>query len=638
MSHRVSALGVVFALFVSLLSGVAATAAGRPDLVVASVGNPPETLEPGWGFIASAKVSNKGGAASKATAVRFYLSLDGTRSADDEVLGSAPVKGIKPKRSASASTAVVIPDSTQLGTYQVVACADDPSKNREANERNNCKAAAGSVEVVAEGPPPNPQSVTPTLDSSAAVTQVVTRKGGELTTTGTNGVTYILTIPNNALLTDEEITMTPLSAVGGLPLTSLIGAVQIEPESVQLLKPATLTIEPVADVPVGEQVGFGAEGTGADFYLDYLAMDASAISLKLTHFSAHGAGRESGGSGAGGRTPTDGEARARDRMSEITREARARGDLTAGDLDALADILGDWFAESVAPNLANGASSNAAADAAISEALSWWKNVELLGLDDALGPELARLKQALKKILEAAIKRAADKCITQNDPEEALNLTKYGKLFEMLGFEGQDVFEKIRKCVRFELKFTSTTTHDVEGEFTYQGLVRVTILLQTEGDPSKLQGFTATATYEKQELAFAHSCAPISGYSFVFAGAAINEAFFGYQLKRDAENDPKPYLSLLFPALPLFDSYTAHIESDQDCISQAFPAITHWGTPFGLLHMNELDLTTGGYLIRDWEVLGGELYAQKVYERTLNQDGAVAGETTKFELFHKPLR
>ncbi len=78
-----------------------------------------------------------------------------------------------------------------------------------------------------------------------------------------------LTTPNSALINDQEVTMVPITQIEGVRLLGgLIGGVQLEPEGLELLTPATLTIT----VPKGhdpkQMVGFGYPGDGDGFYLN----------------------------------------------------------------------------------------------------------------------------------------------------------------------------------------------------------------------------------------------------------------------------------------------------------------------------------------------------------------------------------
>jgi hypothetical protein len=150
--------------------------------------------------------------------------------------------------------------------------------------------------------PANPLSVTPTLDSSHSVKQPISAsKGGTLSATGADGSVFTLVIPPKALLNDELITLTPVSAITGLPVSNgLLAAVQFAPEGLLFQQPATLTIQPAVSVPVGQQVGFGYHGSGAEFHFQPLGL-TQAITFSILHFSGVGVGQ---GTPAADGTPT----------------------------------------------------------------------------------------------------------------------------------------------------------------------------------------------------------------------------------------------------------------------------------------------------------------------------------------------
>ncbi|HET9011130.1 MAG TPA: hypothetical protein VFN38_04910, partial [Gemmatimonadaceae bacterium] len=64
-----------------------------------------------------------------------------------------------------------------------------------------------------------PVTLTPTLDTGAAVAKVITSaRGGTLSATGADGTRYRLSIPEGALLSDAVITLVPIASLKGLPL------------------------------------------------------------------------------------------------------------------------------------------------------------------------------------------------------------------------------------------------------------------------------------------------------------------------------------------------------------------------------------------------------------------------------------
>jgi hypothetical protein len=166
------------------------------------------------------------------------------------------------------------------------------------------KSEAGSSETTIAIPAvsANPLTVAITGDSTKSVTQSIGPTGGTMTATGADGTTYTLTMPENALLSEREITLTPVSSIDNLPLSGgLLGAVQISPE-IEFYNYATLSIQPASAAPANATVvSFAAENTGVEFYLLATAKtatttlqaqqdDAPLPTLRLDRAGTYGAG------------------------------------------------------------------------------------------------------------------------------------------------------------------------------------------------------------------------------------------------------------------------------------------------------------------------------------------------------------
>ncbi len=154
----------------------------QPDLVEASVGNPPASAAPGGSFTASDTVSNLGMAAAPASTTRYYLSLDGAKDASDLLMGgSRAVPALAVAGGSSGGTATVtVPASAPAGSYALIACADDLAVVFESNEANNCLASTGRVVVtrpdLAETSVSSPPSAV-AAGSGFSVTDTVTNQG-----------------------------------------------------------------------------------------------------------------------------------------------------------------------------------------------------------------------------------------------------------------------------------------------------------------------------------------------------------------------------------------------------------------------------------------------------------------------------
>jgi len=104
----------------------------------------------------------------------------GSRSIGPLAAGASSVK---------ADTTLTVPPTTPLGLYSIVACADDPPKNVELPEVNNCTAAAGQLRVgrpdlVISAVSNPPSAITPgkTFSVTATVANAGTAQSSSSTT------------------------------------------------------------------------------------------------------------------------------------------------------------------------------------------------------------------------------------------------------------------------------------------------------------------------------------------------------------------------------------------------------------------------------------------------------------------------
>jgi subtilase family serine protease len=113
--------------------------------------------------------------------MRFYLSTDSVKSGDDLRIGSRSVTALAPAASSTkTATSLTVPLTTPLGSYSVIACADDPPKNVEISEANNCLAAeqplqVGQPDLVISSVSPPPSQIQPGKKFSA--TAATTNQG-----------------------------------------------------------------------------------------------------------------------------------------------------------------------------------------------------------------------------------------------------------------------------------------------------------------------------------------------------------------------------------------------------------------------------------------------------------------------------
>ena len=118
------------------------------DLTVTAASNPPPALGRGATLVISDTVANLAQAAASLSTVRYYLSTDAVKSADDTRLtGSRNITDLAAGASSSATQTLTVPTNAGLGTFYVLVCADDLAAIMESDESNNCLAAATTVVI-----------------------------------------------------------------------------------------------------------------------------------------------------------------------------------------------------------------------------------------------------------------------------------------------------------------------------------------------------------------------------------------------------------------------------------------------------------------------------------------------------------
>jgi subtilase family serine protease len=121
---------------------------GWADLVTTAVNDPPANVLKGSKFTILDTALNQGTIPAAATYMRYYLSGDGVKDGGDVLLmGSRSVGSLAAGASSPGNRLVTVPLWTPLGTYRVLACADDTSKVAENDNANNCRASAMTIAI-----------------------------------------------------------------------------------------------------------------------------------------------------------------------------------------------------------------------------------------------------------------------------------------------------------------------------------------------------------------------------------------------------------------------------------------------------------------------------------------------------------
>ena len=291
--------------------------------------------------------------------------------------------------------------------------------------------------------------VTATVDPSHAVTQtIVSAMGGTITATGADGTVFTLTIPADALLADEEITLTPVLSVAGVPLDGgVAAAVQLSPEGLQLLKPALLSITPPSGTP---NVGFSYHGSGQEFFFYPLNL-GSSTGFAVVHFSGYGLGS---GMATGAVTPLDPEDSF---LNAIGQPAPPAPSVAAIDGGSIATLAQQYYTNSVSPQV-NAAlqpgATVAQMSAAFTRAARFIAIIQIIALDqqDPFVGDISTLQAAMDALQVGLFNELYNnECLAEPSPAPIASMIGVVRYFLMTGRDPAVVlssayWNKITKC------------------------------------------------------------------------------------------------------------------------------------------------------------------------------------------------
>lgn len=422
---------VVMALASLLVSAGAGKAAAATRGTVRSVANPPA--------ITSAKLTVRVHAGVSAVAV--YLSPQRRLVKGDVLLA---------RRAAIRHGAVRLrlPASLRPTPYFVIACPRAGTKRGCAASRRPTVKPPRRLSAPVQAHP------APALSRASSAT--IGAAGGTLSATAADGTRFRLDVPAGSVADGTTITMTPLSSLGGPRWAArLVGAVQLAPEGLLLMRGATLTVIPTHSVPVARQAAVGYTASGADLHEVPHATKSGAIAIPLAHFSGAGVVNS-----AGGPPPSQSGSTILDFYSQLVAEVEAQaraGRLNEADAarqanEWLEDALADVMREEVPP----GRSDDAAAEHAMRDLLTIARMAALTsGQDDAF---FERVRPTVLDLLDGEWNRAQARCVADHDLSQVQRILEFDHRRALLG--AQERIAEDFSCLHFTVKLDSQVHFD----------------------------------------------------------------------------------------------------------------------------------------------------------------------------------
>jgi hypothetical protein len=366
-----------------------------------------------------------------------------------------------------------------------------------------CSVGSGSSGVGARDvsealdPDTEPVTVTTTVDQSRAASALIGPAGGTLTATGADGSRYVLEVPEDALVFETEITMTPIQSMDGLPLENgLAAGVQLEPEGTSFYDFVTLTIEPGEGIPVEQQLPIGSSGETGAVHIPLIDSDRDAIRLLLVHFSSAGVSKGYLADLGPVRQRLGGDAEARLRSLAAQEMARARQAGEDPDAATMAALDKQFRDQVLKPRLAAAGESCAAGQLATKTILEYGRQSDLMGLGYDWEQDLSEVApKAARVCVREEYELCRDEHIVHRMIPVLLNLQRQNQLMgggaemDKVIAEGEDL---TRKCLTFELEFESTArmeSGDVYNESEVESKVEITY--EAGSMPPELTGSSA---------------------------------------------------------------------------------------------------------------------------------------------------
>lgn len=489
--------------------------------------------------------------------------------------------------------------------------------------------------IVQPGQTGQPLHVSPTSSTGQRATRMVTpAAGGTLTTTGPDGTRYTLAIPPKAVYDSIEIAMTPLSTVGGLPLSGgLVAGVQLEPDGLRLAEMATLTIEPSGTVDRASLSGFGYYGSGDDFHLYPTQTAQNKISVQLFHFSGWGVAKGTATERAAqlGRAPSHWEA-------AVVQAIIDR------DLPAVQTALTQVYVQQVVPLIAKAEQTGSIGDmrAALTAVLALERISQL-----ALGKDAPKFVDSIALMTRWMAKYShalRERCRNANDLGTAGQMVALISQAQTIGIPSAISMDDVYGCLRFELDFDSRIVDDAtadEARQTTASVVKVDDLPIVSMGAPNVNVFSGTGPNRNVSISTETNMACGFDYSklrdgtFQVANLVINletrpdslHPFGGDAIVKSVlllydPGEPKETIAIMCPNAPSSPGETGR-----------------WRALFMRLHQTEFH-QQGGLFFLELNPGTGGVVGSKGFNRTVDCSYSGARATCKEEtvltVYHRP--
>lgn len=363
--------------------------------------------------------------------------------------------------STEASTPALGETSTTapLAPRSVEEADDAGQSSMEGDPTASDQSPSPTVNASAE-----PLPVAFSEETAAASTAEIGPEGGEVRAVSGDGTTYVLTVPDGALLGSERITLTPISLETSPFEDAAVLGVSMEPDGLVFLAASALTISGHSFVP-STSVAFASDHDGSDFQAQ-LGTIGESTTLPVTHFSTAGlfeAAEAEVASIFDEYAPHSREGQHVQEIAVINRRVEnpdARG-------AALSAVLASWFTEIDAD--ASATTDESTAESLLGEFVNARSYVELLrasddtsAIDTSVDEAMITAALTLQETASQLFDQRNLLCIQDREPDAMFAMLKWALLYTWLGGEITDNTSRtaemgaaIKRCAIFRVEFVS---------------------------------------------------------------------------------------------------------------------------------------------------------------------------------------
>lgn len=600
----------------------------------------PASLSAGTSSRTAVTVRNTGRRTAKAR-LDLLLSADARRSKPDRLLARRTAK-VKPGKRRTVTARVTVPAATAAGAYKLLACVKRRCRARSLTVTGGPDPSPTPSPTPVPTPTATPADFAPALDMARAASGTFTAAtGGTLEATAADGTTFRLTVPAGALLSDLDITMTPLASAAGLPYGGgLVGAVQLAPDGLELIEPGRLVITPPAGLALDRQSPFGWRSDDDDLHNTFQTdFSAGTVTLPISHFS--GAGLASGSAqdrvAQAEKELQDRRADFENKLSQLLDESQRTG----GEVptEALVALMKQHHAEVVKPDLTAALTNDSMFWLAVMEVLAFDRNAEQINAIAQLNAELgfngAQIDDAARNYFD----RAYASCLDQTDPAHGFRMWTLKRFVARSWLNRWDPpvlpGNRISKCLRFELGISGTVgIHHATGTsetVTVSTPTRTAFYLDDAYlFPQQVNVGTLSidsATMADENCVYTHT-----GQESLSEPVQVDEMYLDYNLVGNASPDVPDMRLDVRPGVR-----KAIMTADCGAEGGIYEVLlSTWRQVWETAHADHR--LGSAYRIRNWAEVGqGGVWAHKVYARSVVVDATTTHtEDVRITLHHTP--